>query len=152
MIVPKYMESCVEVLLIDDNPGDTELTAQLLKRGSQFIKVHSVVDGAEAMAFLRCEGKYLAVLRPHLIVLDLKMPRKDGWAVLADVKSDCSLKKIPLVIFSTSESQTDIARCYDMGANSYVAKPLNLEGYTSTVIGIGDYWFGFASLVRQEGQ
>jgi chemotaxis family two-component system response regulator Rcp1 len=146
------MESYVEVLLVDDNPGDTELTAQLLTRNSQFIKVHSVVDGVEAMAFLRCEGKYLAVLRPHLIVLDLKMPRKDGWAVLADIKSDCSLKKIPLVIFSTSESQTDIARCYDMGANSYVAKPVNLEGYTSTVIGIGDYWFGFASLMRQEAQ
>jgi chemotaxis family two-component system response regulator Rcp1 len=72
-------------------------------------------------------------------VLDLKMPRKDGWAVLADVKSDGSLKKIPLIIFSTSESRTDIPRYYDMGANSYIAKPLNLDGYTSTVIGIGDY-------------
>lgn len=146
------MRSDTEVLLVDDNPGDIELTAELLKRSNRFIQVHSVVDGVEAMAFLRCEGKYLAALRPHLIVLDLKMPRKDGWSVLGEVKSDCSLKKIPLVIFSTSDSQAEIARCYDLGANSYVAKPPNLNGYTSTIIGIGDYWFGFASLMRQGGQ
>jgi two-component system, chemotaxis family, response regulator Rcp1 len=148
----RHMKTATEVLLVDDNLGDTELTADLLKRDDGSIHTHSVSDGVEAMAFLRCQGEYSHALRPHLIMLDLNMPRKDGWAVLVDVKSDSALNTIPLVVFTTSEARNDIARCYELGANSYVTKPGNLDGYTATVTGIGNYWFGFASLMRQEGQ
>jgi two-component system, chemotaxis family, response regulator Rcp1 len=141
-----------EVLLIDDNPGDSELAADLLKRSDQCIHTHCVSDGVEAMEFLRCEGQYSAAFRPHLIMLDLNMPVKDGWAVLSEIKSDGALKAIPLVVFSTSQARTDIARCYELGANSYVTKPTNLEGFKVTVTGISDHWFGLASLVRGEGQ
>jgi CheY-like chemotaxis protein len=85
-------------------------------------------------------------------MLDLNMPRKDGWAVLVEVKSDSALKAIPLVVFTTSEARNDIVRCYELGANSYVTKPGNLDAYIATVTGIARYWFGVASLVRREGQ
>jgi CheY-like chemotaxis protein len=141
-----------EVLLVDDNPGDSELTADLLKRSDQCIHTHCVSDGGEAMEFLHCEGPYSAAPRPHLIMLDLNMPVKDGWTVLAEIKSDGALKAIPLVVFSTSQARTDIVRCYELGANSYVTKPTNLDGFKATVTGISDYWFGLASLMRGERQ
>src|ERR1700693_2581373 len=144
----KPMTIATEVLLVDDNPGDTELTADLLRRNDQCIHIHCVTNGVDAMAFLRCEGKYSDSLRPHFIMLDLNMPRKDGWAVLVDVKSDGALKMIPLVVFRHAQERTEIARCYKMGANCNVSKPPNLDGYTSTVTGISNYWFGLASLMR----
>lgn len=143
------MKIATEILLVDDNLGDAELTADYLRRYDQSIHVHCVINGVEAMAFLRGEGKYSAALRPHLILLDLHMPRKDGWAVLVDVKSDSALKTIPVVVFTTSDARTDIARCYELGANCYVTKPATLDEYISTVTGISKYWVGFASLVRQ---
>jgi len=148
----KHMKTAAEVLLVDDNAGDAELTAELLRRNDRPIHTHSVSDGVEAMAFLRREGKYSGAPLPHLIVLDLKMPRKDGWAVLGDVKSDDAFKGIPVVVFTTSEACLDVAHCYELGVNCYVSKPGDLAGYTSTVVAIGDYWFGVASLVRQEEQ
>jgi chemotaxis family two-component system response regulator Rcp1 len=146
----KYTKDA-EILIVDDNAGDAELITELLKRSSWPAQTHSVRDGAEAMAFLRCEGTYSGVPRPHLILLDLNMPRKDGWAVLTDAKSDIVLKKIPIVVFTTSAAMIDIVRCYELGANSYVTKPGNLGAYTSAVATIGDYWFGVASLA-QRGQ
>jgi chemotaxis family two-component system response regulator Rcp1 len=137
-----------EVLLVDDNPGDAELTADLLRRSDPCIHIHCVSDGVEAMAFLHGEGKHSDAPRPHLIMLDLNMPGMDGWAVLVEVKSDIRLETIPLVVFSTSQARTDIARCYELGANCYVTKPTNLDGFKSTVTGISNYWFGLASLVR----
>jgi two-component system response regulator len=137
-----------EVLLVDDNPGDAELTADLLRRSDPCIHTHCVSDGVEAMAFLHGEGKHSDAPRPHLIMLDLNMPGMDGWAVLVEVKSDIRLETIPLVVFSTSQARTDIARCYELGANCYVTKPTNLDGFKSTVTGISNYWFGLASLVR----
>jgi chemotaxis family two-component system response regulator Rcp1 len=102
------------------------------------------------MTFLRCEGKYSGALRPHLVVLDLNIPRKDGWAVLLDVKSDGTLNTIPVVVLTASEARADVARCHELVANSYVSKPGELGAYTSTVTAIGNYWFGVASLARQE--
>ena len=144
------MNTPTEVLLVDDNPGDAELTADLLRRNDRPLHIHSVSDGVEAMAFLRRKGTYCDRPRPHLIMLDLNMPRKDGWAVLVEVKSDSVLKKIPVVVFSTSRARADVARCHELGANSYVSKPGDLEGFTSTVAAIGNYWFGVASLERRE--
>jgi CheY-like chemotaxis protein len=147
----KYMNIETEVLLVDDNPGDAELTADLLRRSGPGIHTHCVSDGVEAMAFLHCEGKHSDAPRPHLIMLDLNMPAKDGWAVLVEVKSDIALETIPLVVFSTSQARTDIARCYELGANCYVTKPTNLDGFKSTVAGISNYWFGLANLMRGGG-
>jgi two-component system, chemotaxis family, response regulator Rcp1 len=146
------MKTAIDVLLVDDNPGDTELTADLLKRHEPSMNIQSVSDGVEAMVFLRRQEHKPDAFRPHLIMLDLNMPRRDGWAVLVEVKSDSALKAIPLVVFTTSEARNDIVRCYELGANSYVTKPGNLDAYTATVTGIANYWFGFASLVRREGQ
>jgi chemotaxis family two-component system response regulator Rcp1 len=146
------MKTATEVLLVDDNPGDSELTAEFLRGKNRLVHVHSVRDGLEAMAFLRGEGKYSKALPPHLIMLDLNMPRKDGRAVLTQVKSNVALKRIPVVIFTTSRASADIAGCHELGANSYVSKPDNLSGYRSAVSAIADYWFDVASLVRREGQ
>jgi len=101
------------------------------------------------MAFLRCEGEYSGALKPQLIMLDLSMPGKNGWEVLADVKSDNILKTITIVIFTTSQRPNDIARCLELGANSYVSKPNNLEDYGSTIEAIGNYWCDVASMMRQ---
>jgi two-component system, chemotaxis family, response regulator Rcp1 len=146
------MKPPAEILLVDDNPGDTELTAEVLRRNDRSVHIHSVGDGAEAMAFLRREGRYFGAVLPHLIVLDLNMPRKNGWGVLIDVKSDSALKTIPVVVFTASEANVDVVRCHELGANSYVSKPGNLDGYTATVTEIGNYWFDVACLVRLEEQ
>jgi two-component system, chemotaxis family, response regulator Rcp1 len=138
-----------EVLLVDDNPGDAELVASLLTASGREIEVHSVVDGVEAMAFLRSEGRYSGSLLPHLIFLDLNMPRKDGWSVLHDIKSDLAFKDVPVLVFTTSQAHSDIARCHKLGANSYVSKPADLKGYTTAIAAIGNYWFGTASLPRE---
>jgi two-component system, chemotaxis family, response regulator Rcp1 len=146
------MKAAIEVLLVDDNPGDVELTAQLLQKRDNNMRIYSVSHGVEAMIFLRSRGKYSAMHRPSLVLLDLNMPRRDGWTVLTDVKADCSLHSIPVVVFSTSASQADIVRCYELGANSYVTKPGTLSAYAATVAAIGNYWFGCANIAQQEGQ
>jgi CheY-like chemotaxis protein len=144
------MKTATVVLLVDDNPGDTDLTAEVLGRNPCPSHVHSVVDGVEAMAFLRCQGKYADAVPPHLIMLDLNMPRKDGLTVLAEVKSDPELRKTPVVIFSASRVRGDIARSYDLGANNYVSKPGDLKGFVAAVTAIGDFWFGVSSVVGRE--
>lgn len=144
------MKTVAEVLLVDDNPGDKDLVAELLTRNGRAIHIHSVGDGVEAMSFLRHQGQYSCSPFPHLIFLDLNMPRKDGWTVLRDVKSDAVFKKIPVVVFTTSHLQADIKRCHELGANSYVSKPPDLKGYTSTIAAIENYWFGIASLPQEE--
>lgn len=146
------MKIAAEVLLVDDNPGDKELVADLLlaRSGNRPIHIHSVGDGIEAMAFLRHQGKYSTSPFPHFILLDLNMPRKDGWAVLGSIKSDVLLKQIPVVIFTASRSSTDIQRCHELGANSFISKPVNLGEYTSTIKALANYWFGIASLPQGE--
>jgi CheY-like chemotaxis protein len=146
------MKTATEVLLVDDNPGDTYLIADVLMRKDRHTHVHSVADGVEAMAFLRGEGKYANAVPPTLIVLDLNMPRKDGQAVLSEVKSDPGLQQIPVVVFSTSKARDDIAASYRLGANSYVSKPGDLNGFVSAVTAIGDFWLGMANVPRREEQ
>ena len=145
------MKTIIEVLLVDDNAADSELTTELLSRSDRAIHIHAVSDGLEALAFLRCEGKYSNAPTPHLMMLDLNMPRKNGWDVLRDVKSDRALKNVTVVVFSASEAWTDIVRCLELGANSYVSKPGNLTEYASKITAIGNYWFNAACIVRQEG-
>jgi len=139
-----------EVLLVDDNPADTDLTSEVLARTGSPSRIHAVTDGVQAMAFLRREGKYANALFPDLVILDLSLPKKDGRTVLAEVKADPVLRRIPIAIFSTSEAQRDIVRSYELGANCYVSKPGNLQDFISAVTSIGEFWFGLARLPREE--
>ena len=139
-----------EILLVDDNPADLDLTIDALAQSAWPTNVSTVSDGAEAMAYLRHEGKYAAATRPHLVLLDLNLPRKDGRRVLADMKSDLALRRIPVVIFSTSQAAKDIERCYELGANSYVSKPPTLADWVSAMKLLKDFWIGCACLPREE--
>ena len=135
---------------MDDNPADTDLTSEVLARNGCPSHIHSVINGVEAVAFLRREGKYADAVLPDFVILDLNLPAKDGRAVLAEVKSDPALRKIPITIFSTSEAPQDIVRSYELGANCYVSKPGNLQDFISAVTSIGEFWFGVVRLPRKE--
>jgi chemotaxis family two-component system response regulator Rcp1 len=139
-----------EILLVDDNPADTDLTSEVLTRAGSPSHIHAVTDGVEAMAFLRREGKYANAILPDLVILDLNLPKKDGRTVLDEVKADPVLRKIPIAIFSTSDAQRDIVRSYELGANCYVSKPGNLQGFISAVTLMKEFWFGLARLPREE--
>jgi two-component system, chemotaxis family, response regulator Rcp1 len=139
-----------EVLLVDDNPADTDLTSEILARNGSPSHIQSVTDGVEAIAFLRREGKYTSALVPDFVILDLSLPGKDGRTVLAEVKGDPILRKIPITIFSTSDAKQDILRSYELGANCYVSKPGNLRDFISAVTSISEFWFGLAHLPREE--
>jgi CheY-like chemotaxis protein len=144
------MPATSEILLVDDNPADLDLTIDALAQSSWPSRVSSVLDGVEAMAYLRREGKHTSATRPHLVLLDLNLPRKDGRAVLSDMKSDPALRQIPVVIFSTSRAAKDIERSYELGANSYVSKPPTLAAWVSAVKVLKDFWIGCACLPRKE--
>ncbi|MGA9040108.1 MAG: response regulator [Terriglobales bacterium] len=139
-----------EILLVDDNPADLDLTIDALAQSKWPSNVSTVSDGAEALAFLRREGKYAAAARPNLVLLDLNLPRKDGRSVLAEVKSDPTLRRIPVVIFSTSQAPLDIGRCYELKANSYVSKPSTLKDWMAAVILLKEFWIGCACLPHEE--
>jgi two-component system, chemotaxis family, response regulator Rcp1 len=140
----------VEVLLVDDNPADTDLTTEVLARNGCPSRIHAVADGAQAIAYLRREGKYSHAIVPDIVILDLSLPGKDGRAVLAEVKADPVLHKIPIAIFSSSEAPGDIVSSYELGANCYVSKPGNLRDFISAVTSIGEFWFGLARLPQEE--
>jgi chemotaxis family two-component system response regulator Rcp1 len=144
------MKPLPQVLLVDDNPADVVLAREALAGGRYQSCISNVADGEEAMAFLRRTGPFADTVRPDLVILDLNLPRKDGRAVLAEAKADTSLRTIPVVVFSTSRSMLDITRSYDLGANCYVSKPGNLKDYFSAVQSIEEFWFGSASLPREE--
>jgi two-component system, chemotaxis family, response regulator Rcp1 len=144
------MKSVAEVLLVDDNPADVDLTSDVLARSQRHFHVNAVNDGAEAISFLRQQGKYVEAPLPDLVVLDLNLPRKDGREVLAEVKADPNLAKIPIVIFTTSQASSDISRSYELGANCYLRKPGNLPEFVAVVQSMADFWLGFASLPRKE--
>ena len=139
-----------EILLVDDNPADTDLTSEVLSQNGCPSHIHTVVNGADAIALLRREGEYANAALPDFMILDLNLPEKDGRAVLSEVKADPVLRKIPIAIFSTSEAPQDIVRSYELGANCYVSKPGNLRDFTSAVTRIGEFWFGWARLPSEE--
>jgi chemotaxis family two-component system response regulator Rcp1 len=138
------------ILLVDDNPADVDLAREALQENVHLIQVESVADGQAAMAYLHRAGQYANAVRPDLLILDLNLPKKDGRAVLTEVKSDPELRTIPVVVFSTSRSMLDIARSYELGANCYVSKPGNLKDYFLAVQSIEEFWCGSASLPRKE--
>lgn len=138
--------NALEILLVEDDPGDVELTRESLSDSKLYMNLHVVEDGVEAMAFLRREGSYYEAPRPDLILLDLNLPRKDGRQVLAEVKADDSLKIIPVVILTTSSAEEDILRTYNLGANCYITKPVGLTQFTKVVEAIEGFWFTVVKL------
>ena len=140
----------IEILLVDDNPGDVRLTLEALRDGKVQNTLHVVRDGVEAIAFLRREGKYADVPRPGLILLDLNLPKKDGTQVLAEIKEDPALKHIPVVILTGSKAGEDIIKAYNLHANCYVTKPIDLEQFITVVQYITDFWLTIVKLPTGE--
>ena len=139
-----------EVLLVEDSPGDVRLTREALKEGKVRNNLSVVNDGVEAMAFLRREGQYADAPRPDIVLLDLNMPRKDGREVLAEMKGDENLKRIPVVVLTTSEAEQDILKTYDLHANCYLTKPVDLEQFISIVKSVEDFWLTIVQLPRYQ--
>jgi two-component system, chemotaxis family, response regulator Rcp1 len=139
----------LEVLLVEDNAGDVRLTVEGLKEGKLRNNLHVARDGVEAMAFLRRVGEYADAVRPDLILLDLNLPRMDGREVLTAIKSDASLKTIPVVILTTSRAEQDVLRSYELQANCYITKPVDLEQFITVVKAIEDFWFTIVTLPHQ---
>ena len=135
-----------EILLVEDNAGDVLLTREALKGSKIANNLHVVRDGEEAMEFLYRRGKYANSLPPDLILLDLNLPRKDGREVLDEIKTDDNLKKIPVVILTTSKSEEDILKSYNLHANCYITKPLDLDKFVSVVHAIEDFWLAVVRL------
>lgn len=130
----------LEVLLVEDSPGDVRLTKEAFREANRSIHLHVASDGVEAMAFLRREGAHAGAPRPHLILLDLNLPKMDGREVLAHIKEDEDLKTIPTVILTTSEAEADIVTSYQLQANCYLAKPVQLDEFEALVRSINDFW------------
>jgi len=141
----------VEVLLVEDDPGDVDLTRELLTQEKVVVNLHVVGDGVEALAYLRREGRYHDAVRPDVVLLDLNMPRKDGREVLHDLKQDDHLKTIPVVVLTTSDAERDILKSYELGANCYVTKPVGLTQFARVVSAIEDFWFTVVRLPARHG-
>lgn len=135
-----------EILLVEDNAADILLTEEVLKDSKLRLKLNVVRDGVEAITYLRREGQYANVNKPDLILLDLNLPRKDGREVLKEIKSDDHLKSIPIVVLTTSDTDEDILRSYNLGANCYISKPLSLEEFAQIMKLIEDFWFSIVKL------
>ena len=135
-----------EVLLVDDNPGDVRLTREAFREANDAIHLNVAYDGVEAMAFLMRSGAHAAAPRPDLILLDLNLPKMDGREVLANIKQDANLQSIPTVILTTSSAQADIVRSYQLHANCYLTKPVQLEAFERLVKSINDFWLTVVKL------
>ncbi len=130
----------IEILLVEDNPGDVRLTREALKDGKIVNNLHVAEDGVEALAYLRREGEYSDAVRPELILLDLNLPKKDGREVLAEIKADKDLRRIPVVILTSSAAEQDIVKSYNLHANCYVTKPVDLDQFINVVKSIEYFW------------
>ncbi len=141
----------VEILLVEDNPGDVRLTREALKETKVLNRLNVVSDGIEAMAYLRKEDGFADAVAPDLILLDLNLPRKDGREVLEDIKSDPALRHIPVVILTVSQAEQDIMKTYDLHANCYITKPINLDQFVEVVKAIEDFWLTIVKLPPRNG-
>jgi len=139
----------LEVLLVEDSPGDVRLMREVLRDSNSLIRLHVASDGVEAMAFLRRSGDQPNAPRPDLILLDLNLPRMDGREVLAQIKDDKGLKSIPTVVLTTSAAEADIAKSYELHANCYMSKPVQLEAFEGLVKSINDFWLTQVKLPPQ---
>jgi two-component system, chemotaxis family, response regulator Rcp1 len=140
----------VEILLVEDNPGDVRLTREALKEGKVRNNLYVAPDGVEALRFLRREDEHHDAVRPDLILLDLNLPRKDGREVLEEIKQDVNLRSIPVVILTSSQAEQDICRAYELHANCYVTKPVDLDQFVTVVQSIETFWFTIVKLPPEE--
>lgn len=136
----------IEVLLVEDNPGDAELIRIALEDSKVSINLNVVEDGVEAMAFLRKQEKYNQVPNPDIVLLDLNLPKKDGREVLAEIKADAALKRIPVVVLTTSQAEEDILKAYSLAANCYITKPVDFDQFVKIVQSIENFWFAIVKL------
>src|SRR5215216_7826533 len=136
----------IEILLVEDNPGDARLAVEALKESKVHNNLHHVVDGVEAMDFLHRRTKYSHVPPPDLILLDLNLPRKDGREVLAEIKEDPDLRLVPVVVLTTSAAERDLLKSYDLHANDYIVKPIDLNQFIDVVQAIENFWFTVVKL------
>lgn len=136
----------IEILLVEDNPGDVRLTKEAIKDGKVINNLYVVGDGIEALDFLHKKGSFEKVPRPDLVLLDLNLPRKNGREVLAEIKADENLRSIPVIILSTSEAENDIMKSYELNANCYVTKPVDLDDFMNVVKSIEDFWLSVVKL------
>ena len=141
----------IDVLLVEDNPGDARLAREAFKEGSTELdsRLHHVKDGVQALDFLRRAGDHASASRPDIILLDLNLPLKDGREVLAEIKTDDELKTIPVLILTTSQAERDIYETYDLHANGYITKPIDLDEFADVVASIKNFWFGTARLPQE---
>jgi two-component system, chemotaxis family, response regulator Rcp1 len=139
-----------ELLLVEDNPGDVRLTMEALKEAKVINNLSVVKDGEEAMAVLRRQGKYANAPRPDLVLLDLNLPKKGGLEVLAEIKQDPDLKQIPVVVLTTSQAEQDVLRTYELHANCYIVKPVDLNQFVSVVQSVENFWLAVVRLPPHE--
>jgi CheY-like chemotaxis protein len=142
----------IEILLVEDNPGDARLTREALREGKIRNNLHHMKDGVEALAFLRREGIHANAPKPDLMLLDLNLPRKDGRQVLTEMKADARLCTIPVVVLTTSEAENDIVKSYELHANCYITKPVDLEKFIEIVRAIEDFWLAVVTLPTHQTQ
>lgn len=136
----------VEILLVEDNPGDVRLAQEALRDAKMANNLNVVTDGVEALAYLRREGRHAKAPRPDLVLLDLNLPKKDGREVLEEVKEDPDLRTIPIVVLTTSDAEGDVIRSYELHANAYVRKPVDFDAFIEVVRTIEDFWFTVVKL------
>jgi CheY-like chemotaxis protein len=141
----------IEILLVEDNPADVRLTQEALREGKVKNRLSVARDGAEALAFLRREGAFASAPKPDLILLDLNLPKKDGREVLAEIKEDPVLRRIPVVVLTTSSAEVDILKSYELHANCYITKPVDLEQFVTVVKSIDDFWLTVVRLPSEVG-
>jgi len=141
-----------DILLVEDNPGDVRLAQETLKESKVSNQLHVVEDGVEALAYLRKKGKYREAVRPDLILLDLNLPKKDGKEVLTEVKEDPDLKRIPVVVLTISSDEADILKTYNLHANCYITKPVNINQFHKVVKAIDNFWFAIVKLPPKESK
>ena len=140
------MDKPIQILLVEDNPADVDLTREGFEVGKLKNDLHVVTDGIEALGFLRKEGEHASAPRPDLILLDLNLPKKDGREVLAEIKQDPELQTIPVVVLTSSDAEEDVLKSYQLHANSYIRKPVNLERFMNIVSTVEDFWFTVVKL------
>jgi len=138
----------VEILLVEDSPDDVDLTLEAFKENSSRSRLHVVEDGIQALAFLRRQGAYASAPRPDLVLLDLNLPKKSGFEVLKEIKADPSLRRIPVVVLTTSSADADVARSYELAANCFITKPVDLDAFFSVVSVVDHFWRDVATLPR----
>jgi chemotaxis family two-component system response regulator Rcp1 len=141
----------IEILLVEDSASDVRLTREAMNTAKVLNNLNDVRDGVEALAYLHREGKYASAIRPDLVLLDLNMPRKDGREVLAEIKADPDLKRIPVVILTVSDSEEDILKSYNLHANCYITKPVNLDQFLKVVESIESFWLTIVELPPNSG-